>query len=104
MMLSNSDPNPPSVLLVGYQDQDNLGLRYLVAAARQAGFSAAIATYDSDPTSLLQQVQRLRPDLMGFSLIFQYMTEDFGHVIGALRDAGVSAHFTHGRTLSKLRL
>ena len=27
-----------SVLLVGFQDQDNLGLRYLLSSVRHAGF------------------------------------------------------------------
>lgn len=86
----------PSILLVGFQDQDNLGLRYLMSAVRQAGFGAAIATYQSNPAPLVARVLRERPEVVGFSLIFQYMAPDFGRVIRALRDAGVTAHITMG--------
>jgi hypothetical protein len=39
-----SADSTPSVLLIGYQDQDNLGLRYLLSSARQAGFAGRIET------------------------------------------------------------
>jgi radical SAM superfamily enzyme YgiQ (UPF0313 family) len=86
----------PSILLVGFQDQDNLGLRYLMSSVRQAGFGARIVTYQSNPAPLVDLVLRERPDFVGFSLIFQYMAPDFGRVIQALRDAGVTAHITMG--------
>lgn len=85
-----------SVLLIGFQDQDNLGLRYLMSAVNSAGHAAEIMTYRSDPGVILQRIRHENPDVVGFSLIFQYMAPDFGRVIQALRDAGVSAHFTMG--------
>lgn len=84
------------VLLVGFQDQDNLGLRYLMSAAAAAGHRVQIATYQSDPGPLLARIRAEPPDLIGFSLIFQYMAPDFGRVIEALREAGVRAHITIG--------
>lgn len=87
---------PQNVLLVGFQDQDNLGLGYLVSAVTEAGHRAGIATYQSDPKPLLELVRAESPDLIGFSLIFQYMAPDFARVIQALRDAGVTAHITMG--------
>src|SRR5215213_1608058 len=88
--------SPPSILLVGFQDQDNLGLRYLESSVRKAGFGARIVTYQSNPAPLVDLVLRERPEVVGFSLIFQYMAPDFGRVIQALRDAGVTAHITMG--------
>ena len=41
-------------------------------------------------------IEEEQPDVVGFSLIFQYMVPEFGAVIRALRDAGVDAHFTIG--------
>lgn len=87
---------PQRVLLVGFQDQDNLGLRYLMSAVNEAGHTADIVTYQSEPALLLQRVLAERPDVIGFSLIFQYMAPDFGRVIAALREAGVNAHITMG--------
>ena len=87
---------PQKVLLIGFQDQDNLGLRYLMSAVNAAGHRAFIMTYRSDPASILKRIAADRPDVIGFSLIFQYMAPDFGRVIAALREAGVDAHFTMG--------
>lgn len=87
---------PQRVLLVGFQDQDNLGLRYLMSAVNEAGHQATIVTYESDPEPLVRRTLADRPDVIGFSLIFQYMAPDFGRVISALRDAGVTSHLTIG--------
>jgi radical SAM superfamily enzyme YgiQ (UPF0313 family) len=84
------------VLLIGFQDQDNLGLRYLLSAVRSAGFSGAIATYTAEPTLICELVARVKPDIVGFSLIFQYMAPEFGLAIAALRAAGCTAHITIG--------
>ncbi len=87
---------PQKVLLLGFQDQDNLGLRYLMSAVNASGHQAAIMTYGSDPEIILRRIGRDKPDVVGFSLIFQYMAPDFGRVIKALRDGGVTGHFTMG--------
>ena len=84
------------VLLVGYEDRDNLGLKYLKSSICQAGFTATIATYQSDPAPLISLAEREKPTVIGFSLIFQYMAPDFGRVIAALRDHGVTAHIIAG--------
>lgn len=84
------------VLLVGFQDQDNLGLRYLMSAVNASGHQATIMTYGSDPGAILKRIRREKPDVVGFSLIFQYMAPDFGRVIAALRAEGVAVHFTMG--------
>src|SRR5579859_6337299 len=85
-----------SVLLVGFQDQDNLGLRYLQSAVRHAGFLSRIESYSADPAPICEAVARLQPDIVGFSLIFQYMAPEFGRVIEALRQSGCRAHITIG--------
>ena len=93
--LHDSD-RPVEVLLVGYEDRDNLGLRYLLASLQVAGHSCSIVRYDSDPRSLVAVAKKRQPVLIGFSLIFQYMAPDFSRVITALREAGVGAHITIG--------
>lgn len=84
------------ILLVGYEDQDNLGIRYLSSRLLQQGHHTRIVAFGDDPGPLLQLIQTERPDLVGFSLIFQYMVPQFAQVIRSLRDAGVRAHFTIG--------
>jgi radical SAM superfamily enzyme YgiQ (UPF0313 family) len=83
-------------LLVGYEDRDNLGLRYLLSSLRGRGYSADIVRYSSDPAPLIARAVDEPPLMIGFSMIFQYMAPDFGRVIAALGDAGVAAHITVG--------
>ena len=85
-----------NVLLVGFQDQDNLGLRYLMSAVKGSGHLASIMTYASNPEPLLARIRKDQPTVVGFSLIFQYMAPDFARVIAALRENGVTAHITMG--------
>ncbi len=87
---------PVRVLLVGFQDQDNLGLRYLYSAAREAGHRPAVTTFSEDPDVLIAHARKMEADVIGLSLIFQYMTPAFGEIIAALRAAGITAHITMG--------
>lgn len=84
------------VLLVGYQDQDNLGLRYLSGRLLRDGHATRIVSFGEDAGPLLHVIREWEPDLVGFSLIFQYMVPQFGKVMRALRLAGVTSHFTVG--------
>ncbi|MDD4880159.1 MAG: radical SAM protein [Gallionellaceae bacterium] len=84
------------VLLVGYEDQDNLGIRYLSSRLLRDGHHTRIVAFGSDPGVLLATIRSERPDVVGFSLIFQYMVPAFADVIRALRAAGVAAHLTIG--------
>ncbi len=94
--MASQTSDTTSILLIGFQDQDNLGLRYLMSSVQQAGFRAQIVTYQANPMPLVELMHRERPDIIGFSLIFQYMAPDFGQVIQALRESGVTAHITMG--------
>jgi radical SAM superfamily enzyme YgiQ (UPF0313 family) len=87
---------PARVLLVGFQDQDNLGLRYLASSLREAGHDVRIESFGTDAGPLVTVARRWWPDVIGFSMIFQFMAPDFAHVINALRAEGVDAHLTMG--------
>ena len=91
-----SADSTPSILLIGFQDQDNLGLRYLLSSVRRAGFAGRIETYTSVPEPIVALAEQLKPDVIGFSLIFQYMSPAFARVIDALRAAGCQSHITIG--------
>ena len=89
-------PRPARVLLVGFQDQDNLGLRYLASSLRAAGHDVLIETFGPDAAPLVTVARRWSPDVIGFSMIFQFMAPEFGQVIAELRGAGIDAHLTMG--------
>jgi radical SAM superfamily enzyme YgiQ (UPF0313 family) len=87
---------PARVLLVGFQDQDNLGLGYLASSLLAAGHEARIESFGADAKPLLQLAREWNPDVIGFSMIFQFMAPDFAQTIDTLRAGGVTAHFTMG--------
>ena len=68
MQIPACDPNgrPQKVLLIGFQDQDNLGLRYLMSAVNASGHKAFIMTYRSAPDQILKRIRRDEPDVVGF--------------------------------------
>lgn len=84
-------------LLVGYENQPNLGLRYIAAYLTDQGYRVALLPFTPDDSAgMLDAVMSLRPGLIGFSLIFQYTLSDFAPLLAALRNGGVTAHLTAG--------
>ena len=84
------------VALVGFQDQDNLGLRYLQSAASHYGHDCTITSFGSEPDALVSALLAIRPDVVGLSLIFQYMAPTFAEVVQTLRSGGFTGHVTIG--------
>lgn len=84
------------VVLVGFEDQDNLGLRYLSSRLRHDGHQTRIVAFGKGAAPILDAVRDLDAQIVGFSLIFQYMVPQFRSVMEELRAGGVTAHFTIG--------
>jgi len=85
------------VLLTGYEDHENLGLRYIAAYLGAHGVRAAIEPMTrSSNDALMERIKTDRPEIVGFSILFQGMFTQFKDLIGRLRDEGIKAHFTMG--------
>jgi anaerobic magnesium-protoporphyrin IX monomethyl ester cyclase len=84
------------VMLIGFQRHSNLGIGYLAANLKQAGYRVEIFDFEADRVRILEAAQKLNPVLIGFSLIFQSYLPWFGSLIRYLRDNGVFCHFTMG--------
>lgn len=85
------------VVLVGYEGQENLGLRSIAAYLKQQGVRARIEPCQSIPREqILANLRADPPAVVGFSLIFQRMLSEFSGLISYLRENGVDAHFTIG--------
>src|SRR4051812_17813118 len=83
------------VLLVAFEDQDNLGVRYLASFLRKHGHEATIVAF-GNAAPVIEAAARIDPDIIGFSLIFQYMVPEFRDAIAELRAAGAHGHVTVG--------
>lgn len=91
-------------LLVGYEKQENLGLRSIRAYLQRYGRRVALTPFFPGHESLIiAAVEEYRPRLIGFSVIFQYTLEEFGNLMQDLRGSGIRSHFTAGGHFPSLR-
>jgi radical SAM superfamily enzyme YgiQ (UPF0313 family) len=84
------------IMLVGFQELENLGIGYLAATLRSQGYRVEIFDFERDPKEILEAARKSQPLLIGFSLIFQFYVHRFGTLIRTLRAEGVTCHFTIG--------
>lgn len=91
------------VLLVGFQEQDNLGLGYVASRLMYDGFGVKIMDYRDGKEAILERIREFQPLVVGFSVIFQYHIFEFRNMLGYLRDHQVKAHFTAGGHYPSLR-
>jgi radical SAM superfamily enzyme YgiQ (UPF0313 family) len=90
--MSNSRP----VMLIGFQNQGNLGLGYLAAVLRRSGYDAHVVDIEQDPGEIVRIARELNPILIGFSLIFQFYIDRYAALLYLLRENGLDCHFTMG--------
>jgi anaerobic magnesium-protoporphyrin IX monomethyl ester cyclase len=84
------------VALVGFEDQDNLGLRYLASALHARGHATRIVKIGASTADVTREIVAFQPEVVGVSLIFQYLLPAFRDLVDDLRRAGVTAHVTTG--------
>jgi len=89
-------PGTRPVMLVGFQQQGNLGLGYLASTLRRAGHRVEVLDFERPAEEILAAARELDPILIGFSLIFQFYIRRFGELIRYLRGNGVECHFSMG--------
>ena len=83
-------------MLVGFQNQGNLGLGYLAAVLRRAGYAVQVVDIEQDPVEIVRIARELNPILIGFSLIFQFFIDRYAALLYLLRSDGFDCHFTMG--------
>ncbi len=90
--------------LVGWERQENLGLRHILSYLEGEGCEVRLVPYaPGAEESVVRAVCEENARLVGFSVIFQYNLRDYGALMKALRKAGVRSHFTAGGHYPSLR-
>jgi radical SAM superfamily enzyme YgiQ (UPF0313 family) len=85
------------ILLIGYEEGENLGLRSIKSFLGQYDLNAHFESYTpAQKDKMLFVCAALHPKIVGFSLIFQRFLPDFAALIAFLRKNGISSHFTMG--------
>jgi anaerobic magnesium-protoporphyrin IX monomethyl ester cyclase len=88
--------NRPDAVLIGYQDQGNLGMGYLAAVLRQHGRSVEMIDVRDGPERIGERLLASPPLVVGFSLIFQFFLPQYQRLAAHLRAIGIDSHFTIG--------
>ena len=83
-------------MLIGFQNQGNLGLGYLAAVLRRSGYAVEVVDIEQDPREIVRIARELNPVLIGFSLIFQFFIDRYAELLYLLRENGLNCHFTMG--------
>lgn len=85
------------ILLVGYEEGENLGLRYIRSFLNQYEITTHIEPFSpGKKEKILEVCLSLNPLIVGFSMIFQRFLPDFAELITYLRKNEVNGHFTMG--------
>jgi anaerobic magnesium-protoporphyrin IX monomethyl ester cyclase len=90
------------VVLIGYQDQGNLGMGYLAAVLQQHGHTVEMVDVRDEPAQIAARLSDRQPLVVGFSLIFQAFLPQFRRVASHLRLVGITSHFTIGGHFASL--
>ena len=93
----------PTIVLVAFQEQDNLGVGYLSAVLHRNGFDVRIVDFRLGLEEITRIVQAIDPLVTGFSIIFQYHLDEFKELIEVLRAGGIRCHFCAGGHFPSLR-
>jgi radical SAM superfamily enzyme YgiQ (UPF0313 family) len=84
------------VMLIGFQNQGNLGLGYLTSVLRQYDYPVHVVDIEQEPEKILKIAQEINPVVIGFSLIFQFFIDRYAVLLYLLRAHGINCHFTMG--------
>ena len=86
----------PRLVLIGYQDQGNLGMGYLAAVLERHGCVTETLDVREGSEKIAALLAGRQPLIVGFSLIFQFFLPQFRTAAQQLRAAGITSHFTIG--------
>ena len=91
------------VVLIVYDEFDNLGTGYLGSVLSESGIKTTVIDFRYDNEKILEMLLKLNPALVGFSVIFLFYIKAFAELTDFLRRGGINCHFTAGGHYASLR-
>jgi len=91
------------VVFIAKREYDNIGIGYMAAMLRDAGFDSKIIDVSEKKTKILKKLKSLEPAIVGFSVIYQYNIDRYIKLISFLRKSGIRCHLTAGGHYASLR-
>ena len=90
------------VILIAFKESDNLGVGYLASTLSEEGFDPLIIDFREGEEKIIQVIRRVKPKIIGFSVIFQFHIYEFRKLINYLRKSGINSHFSAGGQYASL--
>jgi len=92
-----------NVVLIAFQDQENLGIGYLTSALETSGYKVRTIDFRLPFKEICGIIIEINPLLVGISVIFQYHLKQVKELVHTLRKGGVECHITVGGHYPSLR-
>lgn len=90
-------------MFVAFLEQDNLGVGYIASILLSQNIKIKLVDFRLGEEEILNQIVLYQPEVIGFSIIFQYHINDFKTLLRYLRKNGVKSHFNAGGHFPSLR-
>lgn len=91
------------VVFVAFKEFDNLGVGYLGSVLSEEGYEPLIIDFRDRKAEILKLIRKLKPLIIGFSVIFQYHIYEFKALIKYLRKSGITSHFSAGGQYASMK-
>lgn len=91
------------IFFISSGEYENLGIGYIMSMLHETGYEAKLIDLRKEKSSILKIIQKHKPEIIGFSVIFQYHLNMFQELIRFLRESGISCHFTAGGHYASLK-
>ncbi len=95
--------NKQPVVLIALKEYDHLGIGYMASVLSDAGFESRLINFYEKKEEILKSLERLKPQLIGFSVVYQYHINRFAELISYLRGKGIKGHLTAGGHYASLK-
>ncbi len=95
--------NSHPIAFVAFEQFDNLGVGYLSSVLSEAGYKSRVIDFQYGKAEILKILKRIKPLIVGFSVIFQYHIYEFEELIRYLRKSGITSHFSAGGQYASMR-
>jgi anaerobic magnesium-protoporphyrin IX monomethyl ester cyclase len=88
--------------IIAIQEQDNLGVGYLASVLIDAGYDISVIDIREEKENIYYNLKKIRPSIIGFSVVFSHHIHIFSELISYLRNEGMMCHFTAGGQYASL--
>jgi len=92
-----------AAVIIAFLEQDNIGVGYIGAMLANEKQTVKIIDFRANKKIILRNLLVYNPNIVGFSIIFQYHIYEFKELIDFLRKKGIRCHFTAGGHYPSLR-